>query len=110
MTLKDISFSGFFKIFFVIQTFMFLAGFTILTVFYFINPDKVTFGPAKLINMITIHLDGVTNSPIVFLIIGIMNTFIGIIFSALIAKILTKVPFIGRIKISPKAYDEKVFD
>ena len=89
---------------------MFLAACIIVSVVYLTNPEKVSIGPMKIANMITLDLGGANNSPIAFFILGAINTLIGVTFSALIAVILTKIPFIGRIKITPTVYDEQVFD
>lgn len=87
-----------------------MATSAILFAVYFINPDKVKLEPFKIANMITLDLDGANNFPIVFLFVGLFNLVISVTFSALITVILTKIPFIGRIKIAPILYNENVFD
>ena len=89
---------------------MFLAGWTIMLAVYLVNPDKVKISNLKLANMITLDFVDAGNPLITFLIFGAINTLIGVIFSTLVFVILTKLPFIGRIRITAKTYEEHVFD
>jgi len=110
MTLKDISFSGFFKIFFVVQVFLLLLGCLAFTVAYIASPESLMFNDPKLFGILSLKLSGTYNSPINLFVLGIANMVGSAIFYSLIAMLLGKAPFIGRIKIAPKSPEEHVFD
>jgi len=75
-----------------------------------VAPDRITIQESKILGILTLDLGDANSAPIVLLILGLVNSILTVTLSALIAVILTKLPFIGRIKITPKAYDEQVFD
>lgn len=110
MTLKDISFSGYFKIFFVVIAFILLLACMLGILAHIFAPDKLSVNQAKLFGIMTLDFGESSKSMIFLLAVGIINLFCQSLFYALIAVILTKIPFIGRIKISPKTYEEQVFD
>ena len=110
MILKDISFSGFFKIFGIVHLLIFLLTALIGITALLVVPDRITINDFKILGILTLDLGDANIAPIVLLIIGFINSILSVTLYALIAVILTKLPFIGRIKITPTAYDEQVFD
>lgn len=110
MTLKDISFSGFFKIFFVVIAFIFLLLCVVGILAYTFVPDKISINQAKLFGIMTLDFGENSKSILFLLVVGIINLFGQSLFYALIAVSLTKIPFIGRIRIAPKLYNEQIFD
>jgi len=110
MTLKDISFSNFFKIFFIVQAFILLLGCILAAVSYFVNPEAITFNTQKLFGIFTLDLSGTYNTPIMLFILGVVNVISSAFFYSCIAVIISKIPHIGRIKIGKFANVEQVFD